>query len=60
MWIKETAPEGLAELFHKYQCAFGVFGPKGRRERLGEESLQRRKTRRRTEVDEEFEWVESL
>jgi hypothetical protein len=26
MWIKEATPGCVAELFHNYQCALGVFG----------------------------------
>jgi hypothetical protein len=40
MWIKQLAPERIAELFQNYQRALGAFGPKGSESGSWNESAQ--------------------
>jgi hypothetical protein len=40
MWVSESAPERIAELFQNYEHALQVFGPKGSESSSGNESTQ--------------------
>jgi hypothetical protein len=59
MWIEEVAPQRVAERFQNYQCALGVFGPKGSESGSWKESTQPEKNRMTAAADVEFESVES-
>jgi hypothetical protein len=57
MWIKEVAPERVAELFHNYQRALGAFGPKGSESGWWKELPQKEKNWMTDPADVEFESV---
>jgi hypothetical protein len=59
MWIKEVAPEQVAELFQNYQRALRAFGPKGSESGWWKESPQKEKNRMTAQADVEFESVGS-